>query len=315
MIDPKGDEKESGYWVGTADIVRRFKLMACADPDVGAAWLLRCLAEFNRLPSPKLLILDELLAVAGELALADKELKAPQKLKKLLLGWVAQGDSQDVWVWAMTQSVNTGDLGLSAGVRGNLRAIGIVAGKNINAIEGLTSTRLIPPPDGGMNELRQLMTDSPVQRAFFDSKTAHWYSMPRLENHSGYDRDARSFAPGYSPVAAPRTESEVKPPDEPEVILESDEDTPELELKPPDEAALQQEKKDVFELGQVIIEWLKNHPELSYSFDSLKDNSSIAKLLGKRPSRPVLRNVLDELTKTRYVRKNDDGSFQWNQPT
>ena len=315
MVDPKGDEKESGYWTGTADIVRQFKLMSCSDPDTGATWLLRCLVEFNRLPSPKLLILDELLAVATELALADKELKAPQKLKKLLSGWVAQGDSQDVWVWAMTQSVNTGDLGLSAGVRGNLRAIGIVAGKNINAIEGLTSTRLIPPPGGGMDELRQLMTDSPVQRAFFDSKTAQWYSMPRLENHSGYDRDARSFAPGYSPVAAPRTELEVKSQDEPKVILESDEDTPELELKPPDEAALQQAKKDVFELGQVIIEWLKSHPELNYSFDSLKDNGSIAKLLGKRPSRPVLRTVLDELTETRCVRKNDDGSFQWNQPS
>jgi hypothetical protein len=199
MIDPKADDKEAGYWSSVADVVRRFKLMSCSDPDEGAAWLLRSLDEFNRLPSPKLLILDELLAVATELGLADKSLKAPQRLKKLLSGWVAQGDSQDVWVWAMTQSVNAADLGFSAGVRGNLRAIGIISPKNINAIEGLTSTRLIPPPYGGMDELRQLMKASPVARAFFDSKQAKWHPMPRLENHSGYDRDARSFISGSRP--------------------------------------------------------------------------------------------------------------------
>ena len=312
MIDPKGDDKEAGYWASVADLVRGFKLMSCSDPDEGAAWLLQSLDEFNRLPAPKLLVLDELLAVATELSLADKSLKAPQRLKKLLSGWVAQGDSQDVWVWTMTQSVNAADLGFSAGVRGNLRAIGIISPKNINAIEGLTSTRLIPPPPGGMAELRELMSASPVDRAFFDSKSGRWYSMPRLQNHSGYDRDARSFAPGYKPTATPK----VEPQDEPQEVIEPDDDMPELELKEPDEAALQREKKDVFELSQAILELLEKNPDKSYGEDSLRTHRFIKeKLDGKTPSSSLLRECLRKVSRLSFVVTDDEGKVQWKNPT
>ena len=94
----------------------------------------------------------------------------------------------------MTQSPQVKDLGMSGGVRANLRVIGLVSPKNMTAVEALVSTQLIPKPDGGMDELRSIMAASPVGRAVFDGKIARWLPMPKLENHSGFDRDNRSLS-------------------------------------------------------------------------------------------------------------------------
>jgi hypothetical protein len=207
MIDPKSDKKESGYWDGV-DVYRPLNLMECDDPDEGASWLLACMDEFRKLDAPKLLIFDEMLAASTEISLAHKDFKAPQRLKKFISGIIAQGDSQGVWVWAMSQSVQVADLGFGGGVRGNLRAIAIISPKNTTAIEALTSTRLIPPPNGGMDELREIMKASPVDRAFYDGKVSRWLPMPELENHSGFDRDNRAIEanPTVSKSDAPKTQ-------------------------------------------------------------------------------------------------------------
>jgi hypothetical protein len=193
MIDPKGDPKETGYWAPVTDVYRSMNLMNCDDPDQGTSWLLSCMDEFRQMDAPKLLIFDEMLAASTEISLAHKDFKAPQRFKKFVSGIIAQGDSQSVWVWAMSQSVQVADLGFGGGVRGNLRAIAIISPKNTTAIEALTSTRLIPPPNGGMDELRDIMAVSPVNRAFYDGKVSRWLPMPRLENHSGFDRDNRKI--------------------------------------------------------------------------------------------------------------------------
>jgi hypothetical protein len=83
---------------------------------------------------------------------------------------------------------------MSGGVRANLRVIGLVSPKNMTAVEALVSTQLIPKPDGGIDELRAIMAASPVGRAVFDGKIARWLPMPKLENHSGFDRDNRNLA-------------------------------------------------------------------------------------------------------------------------
>jgi hypothetical protein len=193
MIDPKSDAKESGYWSDVVDRYEAFSLMDCLDPDEGAEWLLSQMATFNKLPSPKLLIFDEMLAASTELSMAHKDFKAMSRLKKFVAGIVAQGDSQGVWIWVMSQSVQVQDLGISGGVRGNLRAIGLISPKNTTAIEGLTSTQLIPKPPGGMDELRKIMESSPCGRAVFDGKISRWLPMPKLENHSGFDRDSAKW--------------------------------------------------------------------------------------------------------------------------
>ena len=201
VIDPKADPKERGYWEGLADHYKAFSLMKCSDPDEGAEWLLDCMAQFTAMSGPKLCIFDELMSASTELSLANKELKALPRLKKFVVGLIGQGDSQGAWLWAMTQSPQVADMGMSGGVRANLRAIGLVSPKNLAAVEAMTSTKLIPPPPGGMDELRQIMEASPVNRAVFDGKLARWLPMPKLENHSGFDRDSRTITREVTPIA------------------------------------------------------------------------------------------------------------------
>jgi hypothetical protein len=105
VIDPKASQKERGYWESIADDYRCFSLKNCEDPDEGAAWLLRCMDAFRRLPGPKLCIFDELMTAATELELSDSKLKALPKLKKFVVGLVGQGDSEGEWLWAMTTPV------------------------------------------------------------------------------------------------------------------------------------------------------------------------------------------------------------------
>ena len=180
---------------------RAFSLKNCADPDEGAEWLLGCMAEFTTMPGPKLCIFDELMTAATELELADRKYKALARLKKFIVGLVGQGDSEEEWLWAMSQSPHVKDLGIGGGVRANLRAIGLVSPKNLAAVTALTSTDLIPPPPGGMDELRQIMDASPVGRAVFDGKISRWLPMPKLENHSGFDRDTRTITREVTPIA------------------------------------------------------------------------------------------------------------------
>jgi len=214
VIDPKASPKERGYWESIADEYRAFSLKNCEDPDEGAAWLLSCMDAFRRLPGPKLCIFDELMTAATELELSDSKMKALPRLKKFVVGLVGQGDSEAEWLWAMTQSPQVKDLGMSGGVRANLRVIGLVSPKNMTAVEALVSTQLIPKPDGGMDELRAIMAASPVGRAVFDGKIARWLPMPKLENHSGFDRDNRSLSDEVPetrspspPIAPPSSES------------------------------------------------------------------------------------------------------------
>jgi len=226
VIDPKASPKERGYWESIADTYRAFSLKNCEDPDEGAAWLLRCMEDFRRLPGPKLCIFDELMTAATELELADTKMKALPKLKKFVVGLVGQGDSEGEWLWAMTQSPQVKDLGMSGGVRANLRVIGLVSPKNMTAVEALVSTQLIPKPDGGMDELRAIMKASPVGRAVFDGKIARWLPMPKLENHSGFDRDNRSLS---DETSAPKTRLPQQPTDEWDGIPEVECDGPDAD--------------------------------------------------------------------------------------
>ncbi len=208
VVDPKADPKERGYWESIADTYRAYCLMDCPDPDEGAQWLLNCMDEFRQMPGPKLLIFDELMASATELELADPKMKALPRLKKFVVGLIGQGDSRGVWIWAMTQSPQVKDLGISGGARANLRVIGLVSPKNMTAVNALVSTQLIPKPDGGMDELRSIMAASPVGRAVFDGKIARWLPMPELENHSGFDRDNRSLSDEVAPTSASKAQAQ-----------------------------------------------------------------------------------------------------------
>ena len=315
MIDPKDDLKEKGYWQGVVNIYRSMSLMDCDDPDEGASWLLACMDEFRKLPAPKLLIFDEMLASSVEISLAHKDFKAPQRLKKFVSGIIAQGDSQAVWLWAMSQSVQVGDLGISGGVRGNLRVIGIIAPQNTTAIEALTSTRLIPPPTGGMDELRALMQSSPAKRAFYDGKLSRWLPMPTLENHSGFDRDNRTIESNPAITNNQPAKHQEKPVETSNQNDEPEDNAPEIGLNQPSVEEVKAQKKELFELGQAILELLQKNPDKSYSDEAIRTHRFIRETLGKAPAIGDIRQSINTVSKTPFVRIVDEGKIQWNQST
>ena len=256
------------------DVYRSMNLMDCDDPDQGAQWLLNCMDEFRKLPAPKLLIFDEMLAASTEISLAHKDFKAPQRLKKFVSGIIAQGDSQGVWVWAMSQSVQVADLGFGGGVRGNLRAIAIISPKNTTAIEALTSTRLIPPPSGGMDELRAIMKASPVDRAFYDGKLSRWLPMPELENHSGFDRDNRTIEAAKHSEKAPDREPQNKPAspvDQLNKMFQSEAFTPAHEDGNADDETAIEQSGTVIEISSDLGNYIKSRPDVTlWNVSSIK---------------------------------------------
>jgi len=315
VIDPKFDPNERGYWDSVADIYRGKAFEDLDDADEGATWILSCLREFQKLPAPKLLIFDESLNVSNVLGLADKELKAPQKVKLMLSSAITGGDSRGIWVWVLGQSVQVQDLPFNGGVRGNLRVLAIVSEKNLTAIEPLLSTKLIPSPAGGVSELRRLIEASPCNRCFFDGKSSRWLPMPKLENHSGFDRDNRTIEANPT-VSKNQTETyQEKPAETPNQNDEPEDDAPEIGLNQASVAEVKAQKKELFELGQAILELLQKNPDKAFTDESIRTSRFIESTVGKRPSIATVRESINAVSKLHYVRVDDEGRIQWNQPT
>ena len=215
----------------------------------------------------------------------------------------------------MSQSVQVADLGFGGGVRGNLRAIALISPKNTTAIEALTSTRLVPPPTGGMDELRAMMKASPVERAFYDGKLSRWMPMPKLENHSGFDRDNRTIEAEPTVSKDETANPQENPAESPTQADELEDDAPEIGLNQPSVEEVKAQKKELFELGQAILELLQKNPDKSYSDEAIRTHRFIRETLGKAPAIGAIRQSINTVSKTPFVRIVDEGRIQWNQPT
>ena len=205
VIDPKASGKEAGYW-SIAD--HYFKLAFSGETvEDSAEWFMARLSEFKRFQGPKLLVIDEGATVLTTLRLAKiyEYRQTPngkeQAIKVDLLGQFkaflthvsSMGDSEENWMWFISQIINCDDLGISGGQRSIFRGIGLVSPKNRKAVDNFFATGFVPLPKGGKDEVYRLMEESPCDRAYYDGKTDQWASSQSLENHSGFDRDSRTF--------------------------------------------------------------------------------------------------------------------------
>jgi hypothetical protein len=205
VVDPKASPKELGYW----SIADHYFKLAFANEAVedAAEWFMARLSEFKRFQGPKLLVIDEGATVLTTLRLAKiyEYRETPngkeQAIKVDLLGQFkaflthvsSMGDSEDNWMWFVSQIINCDDLGISGGQRSIFRGIGLVSPKNRKAVDNFFATGFVPLPKGGKDEVYRLMAESPCDRAYYDGKTDQWASSQPLENHSGFDRDSRTF--------------------------------------------------------------------------------------------------------------------------
>lgn len=194
VVDPKASAKEQGYWQGCATGAVDLGQLAAKDPQAATDWILRVIAEFEALPTPRLLVWDEMLLTSQIVKLLDtRQNRLLQRWSLCLAGIITQGDSEQSWVWLLSQSALVADLPFGSGVRSTLRALGLAAPHNRQAVESLVLARgFLSPPPGGLEELYRLMAGSPVQRAWFDGGSREWHPTPRLDNLSGFDRDRQN---------------------------------------------------------------------------------------------------------------------------
>lgn len=189
VIDPKASEREVGYFHGIANVVKRCK---CEDlePKDAVTWIKDCFDEYNKYVAQHgrtLLILDEGTLI-GNKAKAAKDTILQDKLVSL----TSCGDVEGKNVWIAAQAPYVGGLGIDLSISSQLLIIAIINKKNVGSV--LKQWKKSSMLEGiSIDEIDRLIKTSPCDRAVYLGKTGRWYSMPSLQNYSGYDRDNRTF--------------------------------------------------------------------------------------------------------------------------
>ncbi|MBD2472276.1 hypothetical protein [Nostoc sp. FACHB-145] len=189
-IDPKGDEKETGYFNGRVDTLKRAKIVEMS-PVEAVSWVKECFTEFQKISGPKLIILDEGTAVCSKFKNAKGEIGW---LKDKIISYCSCGDSSGWHFWIVVQNPHTDDLGISGGLRSQLTSVALVSPDNVPAYSAMIATQLIPSDRKiTSTQVMDIAAQSPVGRAVYYGGINEWFPMPQLKNFSGYDRDTNKF--------------------------------------------------------------------------------------------------------------------------
>ncbi|MBD2451134.1 hypothetical protein H6G76_29190 [Nostoc sp. FACHB-152] len=194
-IDPKGDEKETGYFNGRVDTLKRAKIVEMS-PNEAVTWVKECFNEFQKIKGPKLIILDEGTAVCSKFKNAKGEIGW---LKDKIISYCSCGDSSGWHFWIVVQNPHTDDLGISGGLRSQLTSVALVSPDNVPAYSAMIATQLIPSDRKiTSTQVMEIAAQSPVGRAVYYGGINEWFPMPQLKNFSGYDRDTNKFIDSVS---------------------------------------------------------------------------------------------------------------------
>ncbi|MBD2358744.1 hypothetical protein H6G41_29815 [Tolypothrix sp. FACHB-123] len=186
-IDPKGDEKETGYFTGKVDVLKRAKVLEW-NPSKTVEWFKATIKEFQAIPGQKLLILDE----ATYLSSLMKNEGEGNWFKTVIMGLVSVGDSAGWNIWIVALNPNTDDIGVSGGVRSQFIPLALITSENLAPYTALISTQWLPKDKKLPTEdIQQLCGQSAVKRCYYYGKFNEWLPLPKMPNFSGYDRDSR----------------------------------------------------------------------------------------------------------------------------
>lgn len=189
-IDPKGDEKETGYFKGRVDTFKRAKILEMS-PVEAVLWVKECFSEFQNISGSKLIILDEGTAVCSKFKNTKGEIGW---LKDKIISYCSCGDSSGWHFWIVVQNPHTDDLGISGGLRSQLTSVALVHPDNVPAYNAMIATQLIPSDRKiTSTQVMEIAAQSPVGRAVYYGGINEWIPMPLLKNFSGYDRDTKNF--------------------------------------------------------------------------------------------------------------------------
>lgn len=191
VIDPKNDPKEAGYFEG-CDVVKGYACMD-AKPATVAAWAESAFDEYALYAQKHdrtLLIVDEGTMLGNKLQQAKSTL-----LVDKLTSYTSGGDSAGRNVWFMMQSPYVTGASLNLSTTSQMTSIVIAFRENIGAFAQWKSAKIFKQLS--LDTVSELIETSATGRAIYYGKTGKWYMMPKLKNHSGYDRDKREYLPGF----------------------------------------------------------------------------------------------------------------------
>lgn len=191
VIDPKNSDREKGYWEGV-DYHDGLSVDSLAiSRQNKAKWLRDRLVEFDSLPSPKLLIVDELVALSKNLGNYPDSRESYTMLTDYSVSIVSSGQSEGRFVWLITQSPNLntlkidgGDATIFPGILLYRDGIDNEAWLKSTARCTLGSSITIDP-----ETISRVASASPRNAIAFDTRIGNWQAVPSLENHSGFNRD------------------------------------------------------------------------------------------------------------------------------
>lgn len=193
FIDPKADPKESGYFEGCVDFPYR-KNIAEESPQNVYSWVCECLEEFESFEAGtelKILCFGE---VAATMKILGTIKGAAQFVKAKFVSYSSSGDSRGIKFIASSQNAHTDGIGFNGGERSIFTPIVLISASQISASEQILKAQIIPSDKRlSSYELESLCRKSPVNRALYHGGFNEWFPMPELPNHSGYNRDTRSF--------------------------------------------------------------------------------------------------------------------------
>nr|WP_242055840.1 hypothetical protein [Nostoc flagelliforme] len=272
-IDPKGDEKETGYFKGRVDTFKRAKILEMS-PVEAVLWVKECFTEFQNISGSKLIILDEGTAVCSKFKNTKGEIGW---LKDKIISYCSCGDSSGWHFWIVVQNPHTDDLGISGGLRSQLTSVALVHPDNVPAYNAMIATQLIPSDRKiTSTQVMEIAAQSPVGRAVYYGGINEWIPMPLLKNFSGYDRDTKNFidsAPSNKQTSQAETKESTTPTTQAQQMLALLEKTKANSI----DEFIQSELKldgvppDLIRLG---IERLLQNSHLKYKFGGCNSNQN-----------------------------------------
>ncbi|MDX2215484.1 MAG: hypothetical protein SFY66_19630 [Oculatellaceae cyanobacterium bins.114] len=180
VMDCKDDPKETAYYANLPNTTLYRKNLAIATWREAKDWIEGCLDEFLSVPEMAILICNEGTEVRTH---SRRYVEAVNAL-------VSTGDSRQKYVFEAGQSAHTDDLRVNGAARSRFRLLIIGLRGEEMQIEAVLAAKFVADSARNMADIKAKMDESPVSRCWCDGQ--HWYAMPSLENHSGYNRDTRS---------------------------------------------------------------------------------------------------------------------------
>lgn len=184
LINGKDDQKESGYFAGIVDVEEKMHCES-AKPASVAAWFDAAIEKFDNFAvanNGALLVIDEGTIIGARLKTAKST-----ALTDKLIGITSCGGSSGKNIWFIAQTPYVGANGGDLSGISQLTPIVLVTAQNLSILDSWKRAAIIKKFDADV--VNELVENSEVSRAVYFGKTAQWYSMPKLTNHSSFNRD------------------------------------------------------------------------------------------------------------------------------